>query len=533
MKLFYFHPENPEGNLEYKLLLKVTDEERLEKLATQLNYRLNEGDGEAIYEIGVTDDGNPIGITKEQTKKSLEILENIAQRVQAEISVIRTSPAEHGYITEVLIRRRPMTELPINVTVALAGNVDAGKSTLLGTLISGELDDGQGYTREFVFNHLHESISGRTSSIAFKTLGFDGKGSIVNHSEGFRAKKDPIYLLQNSAKLIHFVDLAGHQKYLKTTIFGITGQYPDYVAVVIGVNTGIQKMTKEHIGLAEVLKIPMFFVITKIDLAPYRLKPVLEDLTKLLKSPGLSKIPFVIKTFDDVVVAARRVSSRRIAPIFIVSNVTGEGLEFLYTFLNLIPRRVNWKKRAQDHFRLYISNIYPNVPGAGLVVGGTVISGTLSANSTIKIGPLDDGKYLDVKAKSIQYRRVPVRSCSAGQFVTIALGLPPKYKKFKPRKGQILTSEQNPKAYREFIADVIVLHHPTTIKPGYHAYIHCKTIRQQAVMLFDKGKYLRTGDQATCHFKFLFRPESIQVGDRFVFREGLTKGLGIVKKVLK
>ena len=64
------------------------------------------------------------------------------------------------------------------------------------------------------------------------------------------------------------IDLCGHEKYLKTTMFGLSGLYPQYAMLVIGANMGVSRMTKEHIGIAMSLKIPMFVVITKIDLAP-------------------------------------------------------------------------------------------------------------------------------------------------------------------------------------------------------------------------------------------------------------------------
>jgi GTPase len=43
---------------------------------------------------------------------------------------------------------------------------------------------------------------------------------------------------------VTFIDLAGHEKYLKTTVFGLTGHAPDYVMLIIGANAGIIGMTK-------------------------------------------------------------------------------------------------------------------------------------------------------------------------------------------------------------------------------------------------------------------------------------------------
>lgn len=64
------------------------------------------------------------------------------------------------------------------------------------------------------------------------------------------------------------IDLCGHEKYLKTTMFGLSGLYPHYAMLIVGANMGISRMTKEHIGIAISLKIPIFVVVTKIDIAP-------------------------------------------------------------------------------------------------------------------------------------------------------------------------------------------------------------------------------------------------------------------------
>ena len=44
--------------------------------------------------------------------------------------------------------------------------------------------------------------------------------------------------------MITFIDLAGHEKYLKTTIFGMTGHVPDFAMLMVGSNAGIIGMTK-------------------------------------------------------------------------------------------------------------------------------------------------------------------------------------------------------------------------------------------------------------------------------------------------
>ena len=68
--------------------------------------------------------------------------------------------------------------------VAVVGNVDAGKSTLLGVLTHGELDNGRGTARQKLFRHKHEMETGRTSSVGNDILGFDREGRVVNKTDG-------------------------------------------------------------------------------------------------------------------------------------------------------------------------------------------------------------------------------------------------------------------------------------------------------------------------------------------------------------
>jgi GTPase len=85
-----------------------------------------------------------------------------------------------------------------------------------------------------------------------------------------------------------------------------------------------------------------------------------------------------------------------------------------------------------------------------------------------------------------------------------------------------------PSASWEFDAEIAVLTHSTTIAPRYQAVIHCEIIRQAArVVAMDKER-LRSGDRATVRFRFLQHPEYLTPGTRFVFREGRTKGIGLV-----
>ena len=95
-------------------------------------------------------------------------------------------------------------------------------------------------------------------------------------------------------RVVTFVDLAGHERYLKTTIAGLTGLQPDYALVLVGLNMGVSKMTREHLGLAAALGIPPIVVCTKIDLAPPDVaKHTLESVAKVLRAAR--KMPYTVR----------------------------------------------------------------------------------------------------------------------------------------------------------------------------------------------------------------------------------------------
>lgn len=79
--------------------------------------------------------------------------------------------------------------------------------------------------------------------------------------------------------------------------------------------------------------------------------------------------------------------------------------------------------------------------------------------------------------------------------------------------------------------EVLILSHATTIKPRYQAMLHVGPVAQTCAIIDIDRELIRTGDRATVAFRFVQRPEYLAPGDRLLFREGRTKGLGIVKSV--
>ncbi len=77
----------------------------------------------------------------------------------------------------------------------------------------------------------------------------------------------------------------------------------------------------EHLGLALALSVPVFVVVTKIDMCPPNvLQDTMKLLTRILKSPGCRKIPVLVQTEDDVLTSASNFTSERYVHTYIPSS---------------------------------------------------------------------------------------------------------------------------------------------------------------------------------------------------------------------
>lgn len=498
--------------------------EEYELLLETIKMRVEDAQGETIYEIGVGE-GEPPGLQPEDFQASVATLRSITAALNLECVTLRERVVEGGTVAEYLLRQKLESQDFMEIRVAVVGNVDAGKSTLLGVLTHGELDNGRGFARQKLFRHKHEMESGRTSSVGNDILGFDACGNVVNKPD--HGHLDWIKICEDAAKVITFIDLAGHERYLKTTVFGMTGHAPDFAMLMIGANAGVIGMTKEHLGLALALNVPVFVVVTKVDMCPPNvLQETLKLLTRILKSPGCRKIPVIVQNKDDVICSATNFTTERMCPVFQVSNVTGDNLDLLKMFLNLLSTRVKCDISKPAEFQ--IDDTF-SVPGVGTVVSGTLLQGFIKLNDTMLLGPDALGQFQPIIIKSIHRKRMPVKEVRGGQTASFALK---KIKRSSIRKGMVMVSPRlEPKACWEFEGEILVLHHPTTISVRYQAMVHVGSVRQTATIIQMTSAHLRTGDKALVRFRFIKNPEYLKSGMRLVFREGRTKAVGTISNL--
>lgn len=415
------------------------------------------------------------------------------------------------------------------IRIAVAGNVDSGKSTLAGVLLNNCLDNGRGSCRNFILRNKHEKDSGRTSCISFNNL---------------------IEKNENNRKIISLIDLAGHEKYLKTTISGISGLFVDYGLVLVAANMGITKMTKEHIGLLLFLKVPIIILVTKIDMAPEEVKQAtIRKLKKICNIPLFNKKAYVFPENEiNCENEIQQFSSLQnpldiFIPIISISNKTGENINNIKKYLLSLNSRSHWTESINGTI-MYIDSKFM-VKGIGLVVSGTVRGNPICINKKYYIGPIND-KFIPFKVRSLHNNiEETVTEIKNNEIGCIAMRLIGKetLSKNHIRKGTIILDnlELQKNVTKKFKAEISILNHSTTISDNYQPVIHCGLVCQVAKIkiiqiLNNKNENdlnkLRTGNKAIVEFTFSIRAEFIEKNTIFFFRDGHTKGYGTILEIL-
>jgi GTPase len=240
-----------------------------------------------------------------------------------------------------------MTDIAYRETttaIAVAGSADSGKSSFIGVIISGKLDNGNGSARLLVAKHDHEIKRGKTSDISTRVLDIPDKNQALT-----------------------IIDLCGQADYFKTTTFGLSGYFPDYSFLIVSANRGVLPMTVQHIRILVSLSIPILIVITHVDITPPDVYKSTVDSVKRLVSNmcgKMSKIEFMNDPFDKDLVTSKseeeilslkkEIKDKTIAkiteengkqiyyPVISISNKTGYFIDVMTEIMKELPVRELW-----------------------------------------------------------------------------------------------------------------------------------------------------------------------------------------------
>jgi GTPase len=388
------------------------------------------------------------------------------------------------------------------ITCATIGSVDSGKSTTVGVLCKKIYDDGRGSARTAVMKHRHEFRTGNTSDIAYQYF-------------------------KDHNRIYTFIDLAGHEDFLRTTISGLSSGCPDFAICCI--SDKVTKMTKEHILLAINLGIPVMINFTKIDLVPVSVTKGLIVLVKYIIQ-RIGRRMFRCNSVADFLLVR---DSDKHVPFIFTSNKNGTNINLIRDILNKVQKR---NRKFVDGF--VIDTIY-NIAGVGTVVSGEV-GNVIKKSDVLYIGPMSSGKFIKVRVKTMHNDyRYSVDVLNAGTRGCLCISIDNKYRRYL-RKGMLIRHEVPNNICSKFEARVIISRHHTSISNGYQAYINCGLVSGACILsnikILDKkndtlSDVARSGDVITCDMSFMSHLNYVEIGQKIVFSGGMTKGVGIITNI--
>ena len=330
---------------------------------------------------------------------------------------------------------------------------------------------------------------GKTSLIKALT-GVDTDTLAEEKARGLTINLGYAYLPSSDGRVIGFIDVPGHHRFINTMISGVSGI--DRALVIIAADDGPMPQTNEHLNVLSTLGVTdIDIVITKIDaVAPERVVEVAQKTRELVDARFLSE-----------------------SKVFQVSSVTGNGIDALKSHLeSLRPKRRD--QALERGFRLSIDRRF-HVSGAGLVVTGTASTGTISVGDYLILQP----KGLEVRVRELRANDVIVKSAAAGQRVVLCLA--GKVELNDIDRGDCLVEPALDQLSQRLDVELTLLSDaPTALKHLLPVKLYIGARRVSAkVALIENGVSSLTPGQTSMAQLILESPISAYSGERFVIRD--------------
>lgn len=400
--------ESDDDYIEYKLRLDSKTKFGIDRLISQMNYRLDIGKStlkrkEAHYVLGICDNGTLGGLTEQDIDKTFGIFSKIVNDCGATIVHIKKQEYNGSYLIYAIIQKIESFKIK-ELNVVFVGPTQHGKTTSISHLVYGQKDDGTGYSRKLIFKHEHEKISGITSSIKKEIIGIC-KGMLVNYNVGIGNGWEDIVEMSN--KIINLIDLPGNLKYFKSTFFGLSTYDIDGIVIVVDkskLNNYSSNNSSNNLSNNSSNEIIFYELFAKTF-----------------------NIPYVILNINDTICNSRIDSGidSRIDNTINFSNVTGKGLSELINFLNTIEKKVPatnitdaTKTTAVTNSLFCVSETYC-VPDVGTIFSGTMKQGILSIGTMVYL--TDGNTYIRTQIKSIQRKQIDSKTLYTGENGAIQL----------------------------------------------------------------------------------------------------------------
>lgn len=219
------------------------------------------------------------------------------------------------------------------------------------------------------------------------------------------------YWPQLDGRVLGFIDVPGHEKFLANMLAGVGGI--DHALLVVACDDGVMAQTREHLAILRLSGRPALTVaLTKADrVDKARVEEVRQQLDEELTRQGWQQ-----------------------APVFVTAAPQSQGIDALRAHLLAL--------RPDEHavtrrFRLAVDRAF-SVKGAGLVVTGTALGGQVAVGDTLWL----TGADAPVRVRGLHAQNQPVEQAQAGQ--RIALNISGDVSKDQVARGDWLLAQKPP-----------------------------------------------------------------------------------------
>lgn len=298
--------------------------------------------------------------------------------------------------------------------IATAGHVDHGKTTLLQAITGVNAD-----------RLPEEKSRGMTIDLGYA------------------------YWPQPDGRVLGFIDVPGHEKFLSNMLAGVGGI--DHALLVVACDDGVMAQTREHLAILQLTGKPSLTVaLTKADrVEAQRVDEVRADAEAVLAEFGFTP-----------------------AALFVTAVPSGRGISALREHLLQLSERGH---PQHQRFRLAIDRAF-TVKGAGLVVTGTALSGEVKVGDTLWLTGVDK----PVRVRGLHAQNQPVEQAWAGQ--RIALNIVGDAQKEALNRGDWLLSVQPPEPSERVIVE-LQRHAPLTQWQSLHIHHAARHITGRVSLL--------------------------------------------------
>ena len=296
------------------------------------------------------------------------------------------------------------------------------------------------------------------------------------------------YLPLPNGELIGFVDVPGHERFVRNMLAGVCGI--DYALLVVAADDGVMPQTLEHLNILNLLHIQRgAVVITKIDrVDEARVKQVAEHVSALLSTTQLAG-----------------------ATVMPVSAISGAGINDLRDMLKAVAASAPSRASADQHFRYAIDRAF-TVAGSGTVVTGTVFNGRVAPGDKLVLSPAGN----EVRVRGIQIQGKAAQQASAGQ--RCALNLTGTDLEAVSRGDWVLAPAIHHPTQRIAGRVSVLASETQALKHWTPVHLHLATADVTARIAIRRGESIAPGASAMVQLQ-LDHPVGALHGDRFILRD--------------